>query len=736
MIEKHHQYLAKTLMGEEGTYDYHVQRCHDVFSHIITELEPYLEGLIAESGMSMKVFIQRMKQTIIFHDLGKLSPLFQGMLSKKIEGKIVDRMDHFRHEVLSTLYLYPLLEDGSLNFPFFLMAILGHHKSIDKQLQCFERERKRESWPLLSTEDIAYIHHYYGDYLDGKITDKKQKDCQRLLRIVSHRLISRTYLNKGLDIESLRLLYSITQGILCYCDWLGSADKPLKSITLTQDDFIKRLKSKVEEQGRTYQHRPFHQLCANEKSHVLAIAPTGAGKTEASLIWALGGKCHKIIFLMPTMVTSNSIYERLSTNYFDSDMCGLSHSGIQTYYALNIPQHDAFQLVQNKAFIPHVMVSTVDQMLSTGFNTGHWQFKEMALVGSHVIFDEIQAYDTYTIALITETIKKIVTLGGKVMIMSATMPKFLREHFAKLLSIEKPIIAHELMSRRSNKWCYLEKTINQLDDLIGEALDAGKKVALIINDVETVKEQYNKYKDKYRTMCLHSQFTMKDRTEKENILLSQNDIQLVIGTQVLEVSLDVSFEIMFSECAAIDSLIQRAGRCNRHGEYMGSCFYVFDYSEVSEVIYGENILKRTKEVILNQCGRLSEEEIGDMLESVYHDFNLCDEDYIRGQSIYSRVAYDFFICNLPMDEEQLKTRLFKYAKEVIIPIQFMDTVKEFVAQKKYAFIKLYEVPVSAKWYYQNKKNLYVENEMGLPIFCVDYRSDYGILVDNSSAEFI
>jgi len=118
--------------------------------------------------------------------------------------------------------------------------------------------------------------------------------------------------------------------------------------------------------------------------------------------------------------------------------------------------YDWSQILHQKAFIPAVMVSTVDQVLSTEFHTGLWNQKEYALVGSSVIFDEIHAYDGYTIGLITGVIKKIKKYGGRVMLMSATMPKFLRNHFLDLLDSKCLVVAEELMERASNEWAYLD----------------------------------------------------------------------------------------------------------------------------------------------------------------------------------------------------------------------------------------------------------------------------------------
>jgi len=733
-------YYTKPIKGEKGSYCYHVDTSYKIMERELKLTLEYIAPILQQCGETPEKYEYKQKIAILMHDFGKLNKYFQKTMESLIKKEKVDKNYYFRHELLSFYYMLPFYfewseQKGDYAFPFFV--VISHHKAIGQRYGSFEREfnKDRNEWPLLTEEEIEYGYSLLEKYNIRKPCKKKLEQISLpLLKKFMERLFSPTRILERIPTcrKNIRLLYGIAKGQLQYCDWVASSEVEYPPPdTLTQEGLILKLKQKLKSDNRVYEERPFHAKCAQTSGDAIVIAPTGSGKTEASLLWATQFPSKKIIFCMPTKVTSNSIYERMRQHYFNPWVCGLSHSGASTYFALQENETSpSFAFLHGKAFIPSVMVSTVDQILTNGFNTRLWGLKEYALVNSTVIFDEIQSYDTFTLALITQTIKKIKLLGGRVMLMSATFPKLLRQHFQNLLQVGAPIVAEELMNRRSNQWRYID---NELKDIRGEIekyILLGKKVALVVNDVETAKKEYDYWSQNYKTLCLHSEFIMKDRLEKEKALLEGSiDYQLVIATQVLEVSLDVSFGIMFSECAPIDSLVQRAGRCNRYLENEDSEFIIFKPSKISEeFVYNKSreILKKTKEIVQLNQKRLSEREIIEMIEEVYDEFDIYDQNYKEGIKLYEDIANDIFIFDLPIDEK-VATRCFEILKETIIPAQFKDKVKKLYDQKEYEKIPLYEVSINRNKYLKEIAATRIEDEdYPLPFYEVEYTKERGI----------
>ncbi|CAK7076072.1 CRISPR-associated helicase Cas3' [Tissierella sp.] len=746
-------FYAKPMEGYEGSYEYHIKKCIEVFYIEFNRNKLALTKIMRCIRKDIDDFERKTYLSVAMHDFGKLSYKFQEQMRKTIDKK--GKIDYFRHELLSFVYMIfatqNYLKAEILEFPYHYYAVLSHHKRLDINLNDFIRERDIiMNWPELTEEEYGYgldlvinQRNVELDLVDSLVGYKIKKES--ILKYFQSQLAESHLRKLNLERSDIRMLYSLCKGMLQYSDWIASSDKKSLQQELKQSELREKIKIKVEADGNQYTERIFHKECAMATNNVVAIAPTGSGKTEASLLWAVKSEKSKVIFLMPTMVTSNSIFARLTSYYFEKEYCGLTHSNADVYFAINDEceiidsSKLRYELLQYKVFLAPVMVSTVDQLLTSGFNVGHWSMKEYALVGSSIIFDEIQAYDTFTLALITETIKKIKKLQGRVMIMSATMPKFLMNHFKNLLNIEKPIIATELMDRKQNKWRYIDEQIEDILDEVKSYINKGKKVAIIVNNIEKAKSLYNDLSEKYNALCLHSEFIMKDRIDKEASLQKDNDYKIVISTQVMEASLDISFDIIFSECAPIDSLVQRAGRCNRWGKCKDSEFIVFDYSEIAlKNVYKDkkDILEKSKAVVQKNQKYLSEYEIANMVDEVYADFNMYDDNYNKGIDLYNRISDEEIIFDLKYDEEKLQTRLVENTKISIIPYIYKEVVEELFENKEYAKISLYEVPVSIGRFKKYILRNYCENNYSLPIYTIDYNENIGILYNDNTFDML
>ncbi|MDP1764285.1 MAG: CRISPR-associated helicase Cas3' [Sediminibacterium sp.] len=318
---------------------------------------------------------------------------------------------------------------------------------------------------------------------------------------------------------------------------------------------------------------------------LLIRAPTGSGKTDASLLWAssqiANKKAERLIIAMPTRFTSNA----LSINVAES----LSETGLYHSSAWFSRFHNQIKdelIKKNIAKKEHelarqllmpVTVCTIDHLLValTLTREDHHSIV-FNLANSCVVIDEADFYDEFTQANILVLLEALNVLNVPSMIMSASLPESSLTMYQKTgYDVSK---IHEDVSDHTRVRCKIQEIIEYNDDLkeIEDQLQECLKnrcAIIYVNTVAKAMSFYNWFKARDITpMLYHSRFTEPHKANKEKYLLSalgkeawQSETAkgIAIMTQIGEMSVNISADLMLSDLCPIDRLVQRTGRLCR-----------------------------------------------------------------------------------------------------------------------------------------------------------------------------
>ncbi|HPE61768.1 MAG TPA: CRISPR-associated helicase Cas3' [Thiolinea sp.] len=355
---------------------------------------------------------------------------------------------------------------------------------------------------------------------------------------------------------------------------------------------------------------------------------TGAGKTEAALMLAhriiSQGMAEGFYIGLPTMATANAMYERMAATGLHFYQAGETPSLILSHSARHLSPRfrqsllDAHRGVthynteesvsaqcsrwladnRKKALLADVGVGTIDQALLGVLPVRHQSLRLLGLSNKVLILDEVHAYDAYTGELLRALVKFHAALGGSIILLSATLTRRQREKLAHAFG------AANFVSRQSANYPLLtriaadgnvEETALQTRESVRRAVDVqflheeaavlahirqaaaeGKSVCWIRNTVPDARKAFETLAPDLpaeRLHLFHSRYTLHDRLRIETDVLdcfgkdstpSQRNSRVLIATQVVEQSLDLDFDVMITDLAPIDLLIQRAGRLKRH----------------------------------------------------------------------------------------------------------------------------------------------------------------------------
>lgn len=356
-------------------------------------------------------------------------------------------------------------------------------------------------------------------------------------------------------------------------------------------------------------------------------APTGEGKTEAGLgaaqILAAKTGAQGIMFAAPTMATANGLFNRVvdwaarTTPETEISSIYLAHSKnrlSREYNELRIRhvnqdgQSDHGATVASewlrgpkKGMLSNFVVGTVDQVLMLALQTRHSMLRHLALAGKVIIIDEVHSYQAYMSSYLDMALKWLARYGVSVILMSATLPQTQKTRLARAYGgeliradIECQSRSYPLVTTVTREGA-VEKPIppsptqvtvelnliaddasTLMDLLSGELVDGG--CALII--CNTIQRAQNTYDDctslfPGETELHHAAFIASERAEKEDDLRKKLGPKarrgkdrpyrrIIVSTQVAEQSLDIDADILITDIAPMDLLVQRMGRIHRH----------------------------------------------------------------------------------------------------------------------------------------------------------------------------
>lgn len=726
----------------DQSYREHLEAVYSAWKETIYAKRFLIERLSKKYNFEVERFIQGSLLTIAFHDIGKMIEPFQEMISAVRENKKFDTKKNYRHELVSFIYTakywHSINKKNYLSsIPLEALAVVGHHKALDSDLSSFNREGTSEVPNVLhdgineGCQIAMELFEKEGLNLPPLKANSKLENPFKSLSS----LIWNGVLNKGIEKdgnEKIRTLYFLLKGILHYADWHASGKSSVRyNISKEAASLIDELEKRCHAKGIIYKGlRPFQKACSDYSGHLIAIAPTGSGKTEASILWSLknakemGGA--KIIYLLPTMVTANSIWKRMA-KFFGEDNVGLTHSTANLFLQNDLMDEEDIwenrkEYLFNQSFIKPVTVGTIDQLLTAGFNSGKWTLKEINAANSVIVIDEIHAYDGWTLGLIISALRHFSALGVRFLLMSATMPNALKQLLSKELSNNKIIEEESLLNARRSKYFVEDNNIETALDSIRDAVSNGRKVLVVVNTVRLCQKLSRELSD-LKPLCYHSQFILKDRNAIEGKI---DSAMLVIATQVVEVSLDIDYDWLFTECAPPDAIVQRAGRVNRYGNVnRDSRVYIFKASEKGEKIYNPindpELLSRSFKAFKEAPQDISEEDLIKIVEKVYIGYKIEDtESFIDALPQYqlSQNNRNMIFDSRLREDKQEVIRQTKYETVSVIPLCFKDEVLNLRPSER----RWYEVKLPL-WYVRKHK----EEIKGITFCDVEYDSNIGAI---------
>ena len=598
------------------------------------ELHIQKKKLIDLGYINDNKIIELLEYSIEFHDIGKINPEFQVRVK---ENKKFDISKEVAHNILSIHFIDKKDYDDKNDYESIAYAVFYHH-----------RFGNGDNDSIRADENTKKI-------IENLLSKLEEKGIKVIKKISPSLKLPNLHTDRN-----IKLL-----GLLMKCDHSASGGYEIEYPNDFLEDALNNLLNEFKEKDKSADWNDMQKFCKeNNDKNIIAIADTGMGKTEGGFLW--GGN-NKIFFVLPLRTAINAMYKRFDEVILKGEnkkeRLGLLHSNSLEYYLNNkkeliIDNKDEKEMdileynKRGKHLSLPVTICTPDQIFNFILKYKGYESKLATLSYSKIILDEMQMYDASLLAAVIFGITKIIEMGGKIAIVTATFPPiieyFLNKYLMKdnknvIKDLDKPeeIVEEPIFIKK--KFTNNEKirhNIVLIDDEIRieqilwqfkknrKENKKSNKILVICNTIKKAQEIYLKLKEeddlKDKINMLHSNFIREDRENKEKEILDFGKTEfdgegIWISTSLVEASLDIDFDYLFTELQDLNSLFQRFGRCNRKGKKSVDETNCFIYLKIEDKYlkekgskYGfidKDIYENSKKGLENYCKVISKDEI-------------------------------------------------------------------------------------------------------------------------------
>lgn len=493
--------------------------------------------------------------------------------------------------------------------------------------------------------------------------------------------------------------YIMLKGLLNRLDYAASAEirveNPNDFLKESMDNLLRKWKTK---NSKAKWNDLQKYMIEQQNKNVVVIAQTGMGKTEAGLLW-MGNS--KGFFTLPLKSAINAIYKRIIENIVPEkieERVALLHSDTLKVYSEqtddeNDIDFETYYTRTRQLSLP-LTVCTLDQIFDFVYRYKGFEPKLATLSYSKVIIDEIQMYSHELVAYLVLGLKYITQMGGKFAIMTATLPKLILNLLEEEgIEFEKPRVFTNSLIRHSLR--RVGASIND-DESTGQISKAYNKNKLLVicNTIKMAKEVYTKLKGLLPEACkndihlLHSGFIRYHRADKEKHIMNtgrkeSDETGIWVTTQLVEASLDIDFDLIFTELSDLNGLFQRMGRCYRHRpldvEY--NCFVFTGGNNKCSGVGENSVIDPQVHILskeaLNRDGVLSENDKIEMIENTYTSEKL--ENYYY--EIKRTIEYVKSISEYELNKKDVNEKFRDIDQVLVIPLRIYKENEESIQKE-------------------------------------------------------